>query len=64
MAETGGIVKRVLVKQLQPVKDDIAKIDTHVKSILDQLNKIETRVKALSDQLTTIEEAVKQKAKA
>lgn len=49
---------------LKPVKDDLAKVDVHVKEIMGQLDQIEKRVKALSEQLTNIEKAVAQKPKA
>ena len=52
MAETGGIVKRVMAKQLKPIKEDL-------EYIKKQVDIIRTRVDGLAAQLDVIEEAVK-----
>ena len=52
MSATGGIVKRVVAKQLEPIKDDL-------EYIKRQVDAIRTRVDGLASQLDVIEEAVK-----
>lgn len=52
MAETGGIVKRVVAKQLEPIKNDL-------EYIKRQVDAIRTRVDGLASQLDVIEEAVR-----
>jgi polyhydroxyalkanoate synthesis regulator phasin len=52
LAETGGVVKRVLAKQLEPIKDDL-------EYIKKQVDAIRNRVDGLATQIAQIEEALK-----
>jgi len=51
LAATGGIVKRVIVKQLGPIRDDLEYIKKQVDGIRD-------RIEGLTNRLEAIEKAV------
>jgi prefoldin subunit 5 len=52
MSETGGVVKRVLTKQLEPIKADL-------EYIKKQVDAIRTRVDGLAVEIGKIDEALK-----
>lgn len=44
MAETGGVVKRVMAKQLEPIKDDLEYIKKQVDAIRNRVDGLASQI--------------------
>lgn len=53
LSATGGIVKGVIVKQLQPIKDDLEYIKKQVDNIRDRMEGLTARLEAIEKAVET-----------
>ena len=54
MAAVGGIVKGVMAKQLEPIKEDLEYIKTQVDAIRDRIDGLTSRIEEIEKVLGSI----------